>query len=171
MRGRLAAVVVVAAVLSAPAGAGAGGWATVTLSSTPEETPAGTPWVVDLEVLQHGTTPLAGIKPSITVTERRTGATRTVAARATGKTGVYRASVVFPKPGLYKYVVDDGFSQQHSYPAVRVPGGGAAATITSSSSDEFPWAAFAAVLIVGAAALGAAAVRAGRKPPRQQPSG
>ena len=82
--------------LIAPASALGGGWATVGLSSTPEGLGKGQPWNVDIEVLQHGQTPLAGVKPTIKISESGTGASRTFTASPTGRTGVYRASVVFP---------------------------------------------------------------------------
>jgi hypothetical protein len=156
MRGRLIASAVVAAALAVPATAGAGGWATVELSSTPEQTAPGKAWVVDLEVLQHGRTPLEGVQPSIVVTERETGATRTVAAKATGKPGVYRARVVFPTAGVYEYVVDDGFSQRHSYPPVRISSGAAAVPLAPDEDGQgFRWLAFVAAVIAGTFAAGA----------------
>ena len=63
---KLVVVLAVAAVLL-PAAALAGGWATVQLSSTPKGAQAGTPWVVNLTVLQHGVTPLAGVTPEVRI--------------------------------------------------------------------------------------------------------
>ena len=63
---KLLLVLAVAAV-AVPA-ASAGGWATVGLSSLP---PAGLPanqdWPVDITVLQHGETPLAGVTPIVRI--------------------------------------------------------------------------------------------------------
>jgi hypothetical protein len=111
------------AALVLPASAAAGGWATVQLSSTPKGARAGTPWTVDVTVLQHGRTPLAGVKPTITI---RKGALATVfKARPNGKLGVYRARVIFPSGGMWRYEVYDGFVQYggakvHRYAAVKV---------------------------------------------------
>ena len=78
---KLVVVLAVAAVLL-PAAALAGGWATVQLSSTPKGAQAGTPWVVNLTVLQHGVTPLAGVTPEVRIDQ---GTVRRVfTARPTG---------------------------------------------------------------------------------------
>jgi hypothetical protein len=102
----------------------AGGWATVKLSSSPRSVSAGEPWIVDITVLQHGlaTQPLSGLKPTLTI--RRVASTRltisnvggtkpsrTFPARPTSRPGVYRARVVFPVAGMWRYEVYDGFTQ------------------------------------------------------------
>jgi hypothetical protein len=99
----------------------AGGWATVKLSSVPKGLSAGEPWVVDVTVLQHGRTPLAGLKPTVTIRKvvaaRTTSAglkepgstSRTFVAKPTGRAGVYRARVVFPSAGTWRYEVYDAF--------------------------------------------------------------
>ena len=51
--------------LTAPAVAHAGGFATTGLSSTPEGLRAGEPWKVELTILQHGQTPLSDLSPEI----------------------------------------------------------------------------------------------------------
>ena len=58
----------------------AGGWATVKLSSRPTGLAAGETWVVDITVLQHGVTPLAGVKPTLTIRKVQ----RTLSAAPTG---------------------------------------------------------------------------------------
>lgn len=109
--------------LALPAAAAAGGWATVQLSSTPAGARAGVPWLVDVTVLQHGRTPLAGVKPTVTI---RRGASRlTFRARPTAATGVYRARVVFPSAGRWRYEVYDAFvrydgARVHRYAAVAI---------------------------------------------------
>ena len=99
-----------------PAAAGAGGFATAGLSSTPEGVAPGQPWKVDITVLQHGRTPLDGLQPSVVI--RSGDTTREFAAAPTGKTGVYRAEVVFPTAGRWDYEVLDGFIDA----AAHVPG-------------------------------------------------
>ena len=107
----------VAAIL-VPATALAGGWATVQLDSTPTGARAGVPWVVNMTVLQHGRTPLSGIEPYVRITQGTT--MRTFHARPTAKTGVYRARVVFPRSGTWRWAIWDGFSRTHTYTAVKV---------------------------------------------------
>jgi hypothetical protein len=103
--------------------AAAGGWATVKLSSLPKGLSAGEPWIVDITVLQHGRTPLAGVRPVVTihkVTARTTTASSrnativkspTFVARPTARMGVYRARVVFPSAGTWRFEVYDGFTE------------------------------------------------------------
>jgi hypothetical protein len=106
----------------------AGGWATVKLSSRPTGLAAGEAWVVDITVLQHGVTPLPGVKPTLTIrrVQRTLSAdTRTFSTRATSRTGVYRARVVFPSAGAWRYEVYDGFTQYggartHRFAAVTI---------------------------------------------------
>jgi hypothetical protein len=96
----------------------AGGWATVQLSSLPNGLAVGQPWIVDVRVLQHGRTPLAGVKPMITI--RKAAAVRrasagspavlTFPARRTDRVGVYRARIVFPTAGTWRISVYDGFT-------------------------------------------------------------
>src|SRR3990172_5289198 len=106
---RLLLPALLVATLAVAGAAWAGGWATVQLSSTPTGTKAGQPWVVTVTVLQHGRTPLSGAKPPIPT---RNGTTSVVSrAVPAGKPGVYRSRVVFPKAGLWKYEVYDGFVQ------------------------------------------------------------
>lgn len=101
----------------------AGGWATVKLSASPKNVSAGEPWIVDVTVLQHGlaTQPLAGLKPTLTI--RRVAAARTTSstpkepqartfkAKPTSRIGVYRARVVFPAAGMWRYEVYDAFTE------------------------------------------------------------
>jgi len=152
----IAALVAAAGLLGLPAAATAGGWATVSLSSTPDGLDSGDPWNVDMTILQHGRTPLDGIEPSITLTNGTTGATRVVQARPTGKPGVYTASAVFPDAGRWAYAVDDGFSRVHDYPAVTIGGEGTSAPAAATSDDGFPWAALLASVLAGLAAVGLA---------------
>ena len=112
MRKLLAALAVS---LLLPSAAAAGGFATVGLDSPPDG--SGT-WRVELTILQHGRTPLDGLDPKAIV--KRGSVRRVFAAEPAGPTGVYRAEVVFPAPGIWRYVVDDGFSSTHTFPPVRV---------------------------------------------------
>jgi hypothetical protein len=107
------------AALAAPVAALGGGFATAGLASPPDGIAAGDTWRAEVTLLQHGITPLEGVNPSITI---RGPETRTFAARPTSKPGVYVADVVFPTAGSYRYEVDDGFSQVHSFAAVPIRG-------------------------------------------------
>ncbi len=129
--------VAVAILLVTPALAAAGGFATAGLSSTPDGVAPGKPWKVDITVLQHGRTPLDGLTPRVQISSGAT--TREFAAKPTGKPGVYRAAVVFPRAGNWEYVVLDGFNDQlpHTFPAVRI-GDGAASPAAPSPATPAP---------------------------------
>ena len=114
-------VVAVAMALVLAGTALAGGWATVKLSSSPKGMSAGQAWVVDITVLQHGlaTQPLCCLEPTVTISRvvpvRSTSSTvgspsRTFRAKPTGRVGVYRARVVFPSAGTWRYEVYDAFT-------------------------------------------------------------
>ena len=137
----------------APA-AQAGGWATVTLSSTPAGVQPGKTWGVDVTVLQHGRTPLTGVHPVVTI---RGGDTiKDFAASPTGKPGVYRAEVVFPTAGRWTYQIDDGFISQmpHTYPAVQIgEPGAAAATSGDGGGPNLLWLIPGIALLLAAALL------------------
>jgi hypothetical protein len=120
MTRRLVLLVAKAAALAAPASATAGGFATVGLDSLPEGLAPGEPWTVELTILQHGRTPLDGVKPIVIVEKAGAGERRSLPARATGEPGMYRATVVFASAGTWSYVVDDGFSQRHTYKPVSI---------------------------------------------------
>ena len=112
----------------------AGGWATVKLDSTPKGVAANEPWVVNITVLQHGlaSQPLCCVKPTVTI--RRVSNVRSPAAaakpltfraRPTSRVGVYRARVVFPAAGTWRYEVFDGFTEYggartHPFKAVKI---------------------------------------------------
>jgi hypothetical protein len=127
---RLVLLITLAAGMAIPAAAHAGGWATVGLSSPPDGAQKGKPWVVDLTVLQHGRTPLVGVKPKV---EIRRGAERVeFVAVPTARDGVYRARVTFPAAGRWRYAVDDGFSAKHAFGSVDVGDGGGTSVLANA---------------------------------------
>jgi YtkA-like len=183
---RLTLLAAIAAVLAAPSAANAGGWATVGFDPPPDDLAPREPWPVDMTILQHGVTPVEGVKPRVIVRPAQGGDPTTFPARATGEPGVYRATVAFPSAGTWRCVVDDGFAARHSYPPVQVGKGGrkkaagdslgvanvAAATPPSAGSGEggdggpdylLALAAAAAAALV--AGLGAALVQRRRGGP------
>jgi hypothetical protein len=111
-------VIVVAVAVLVPATALAGGWATVQLSSTPKGARAGVPWMVNMTVLQHGVTPLENVQPYVRIEQGAIA--RQFIARPTAKVGVYRARVVFPRAGTWRWTIWDGFSRIHTYKPVKV---------------------------------------------------
>jgi hypothetical protein len=118
------AAAALAAGLLAPATSLAGGFATVGLSSFPEDVRPGDEWVVDLTVLQHGVTPLSGVEPRVMVEPAGAGTPHAFDARPTDRAGVYRARVEFESAGDWNISVDDGFAAVHEFGAVQVGDGG-----------------------------------------------
>lgn len=145
---KLLLVFAVAAV-AVPA-ASAGGWATVGLSSLPPSgLDANQAWPVDITVLQHGQTPLAGVTPIVRVRDDGGEVVKSFTAKPTGKTGVYHAVVTFPSAGTFSYEVYDGFvayggAQTHTFKPVQI----------GTPSGSFPFAplGIAAALVLALAA-------------------
>lgn len=143
-------LVLAVAAIAAPA-ASAGGWATVGLDSLP---PSGLEpneaWPVDITVLQHGQTPLAGVTPIVRIRDGGGKVVKSFTAKPTGKTGVYHAVVTFPGEGTYGYEVYDGFgtyggARTHTFQPVEI----------GAPAGSFPY------LPVGLAAALALALAAG----------
>lgn len=147
-------LVLAVAAIAVPA-ATAGGWATVGLSSLPPSgLRANKPWPVDITVLQHGRTPLAGVTPIVRIRDSGGNVVQSFTATPTGKTGVYRAVVRFPGDGTYSYEVYDGFVQYggartHTFKTVEI----------GPPGDSFPYLplglAAALVLLLGSATFAA----------------
>jgi hypothetical protein len=157
----LVAALALAALLTAPAAGLAGGFATVGLSSLPEDVRPGEAWVVDLTVLQHGRTPLEGVEPAIVVEPVGRGTEIRFRARPTEEPGVYTARVVFPDAGEWRYSADDGFAEVHEL-GTTVVGGPAAAAVKTAGPEvaDDGISVLAALGIAGAAGVFAAALAA-----------
>jgi hypothetical protein len=142
--------------LTAPAVAHAGGFATTGLSSTPEGLRAGQPWKVELTILQHGRTPLSDLRPEVVAVDAD-GNRTTFRAKPTGKPGRYSATVRFPKAGQWSYMVYDGFNNAMptTYPAVLIRDSAPATTVRRPDPVGPPGLpiALGGVLLVGALAL------------------
>ncbi len=158
------AVAAVAAVTVTGA-ASAGGWATVGLSSLP---PAGLPanqdWPVDITVLQHGQTPLAGVTPVVRIRDDGGNVVNSFTAKPTGKPGVYHATVRFPAEGSYSYEVYDGFTQYggaqtHTFKPVAI----------GAADDGLPYGWLVLALGLAAALAGATALALRRRRPEPAP--
>ena len=135
---RRSLIVVAAVALVCASTALAGGWATVRLSSSPKGLSTDEPWVVNITVLQHGlaSQPLCCLKPTVTISRvGQVGSTSaalkkslTFRARPTSRTGVYRARVVFPDAGMWRYEVYDAFTRYggartHKFAPVKIAAG------------------------------------------------
>jgi hypothetical protein len=137
--------------LAGPGVAWGGGWATVELDRPVPSAAPGEPIDLELTILQHGRTPLEGVRPSVTVsrTDGTGGMRRTFPARATGQPGVYAARIAFAEPGVWRYSVDDGFTARHSFPPVKVDRATGSASGGGDGPSPWPIAAAAAVALLG----------------------
>jgi hypothetical protein len=180
-----AAALALAALMLVPATSQAGGWATVGLSSMPDDARAGEVWVVDLTVLQHGVRPLEDVEPRVMIASAggATGIPHAFDARPTSRAGVYRARVTFPSRGDWGVSVHDGFTGVHEFGVVRIGDGdvtaaGAAQSRRAGFDEPASGAAGSGVPLVAAIGvallaglLAALTVAHGRRTGRAQASG
>jgi hypothetical protein len=104
-------VLVAALAYAAPATAGC--WATAQLVKPPDGTPAGTPWIAHITILQHGRNPLPDApeaRPRVAITNAA-GDRKTFTATPVDATkGTYEAEIVFPGSGTWRFSVFDDFT-------------------------------------------------------------
>lgn len=94
-------------VLLSAAALNAGGWAVVTLDALPDRVEAGRPVPLTFMVRQHGTNPLAGLKPWI---EASAGGSRVSSdATAATVTGRYTATLTLPRADDWSITIHSGF--------------------------------------------------------------
>jgi hypothetical protein len=152
----LVAALALAAALTAPATSLAGGFATVGLSSLPDDARPGEAWVVDMTVLQHGRTPLDGVQPAMIIEPAGTGTATRFDAKPTGKPGVHRAHVVFPSAGEWSYSADDGFTAVHQLGTVSIGRDSSTAAISAPGPGDGGMSVLGALAIAAVAGLLAA---------------
>jgi hypothetical protein len=144
-------ILVAALVFAAPAAAG--GVATAGLGPPSDGLGAGDTWKAEVTIMQHGVTPLVGLKPKVIITNA-SGVRKEFAAKPTGEAGVYVANVKFPSDGEWNYAVWDGFieygyPQTHTFAPVQIgPGGG-----SGFWPPLWPFAAAAALAAIAGALL------------------
>ncbi|MGH2838633.1 MAG: hypothetical protein ACRDJY_09865 [Thermoleophilaceae bacterium] len=100
----------------------------VRIWSAPHGTDAGETWTTDVIVSMPGNGRLGGVSPKVII--RKGSVREAFPTTRTGKTGVYRAQVVFPSRGKWSYGVDDGFDRfepgagrVHRFPRVMIAAG------------------------------------------------
>ena len=162
------AAAALAAALLAPATSLAGGFATVGIDSFPEDVRPGDEWVVELTVLQHGVTPLTGVKPRVMAEPAGAGRPDAFSAEPTKRPGVYRASVEFESAGDWRIGVDDDFAAVHEFGTVHVGNGdrdGDAVLAGSAGSAPSLGAALGIASLAGLLAAAFYALRRRRQGP------
>jgi hypothetical protein len=97
-----------------------GGWATINVDPRPDSVAVGQPLHLAFMVKQHGVTPLAGLKPRITLRSAGQDTIRVMAKEAT-ETGRYYADVSFPAAGEWSINIHSGFMRSETdLPRIRV---------------------------------------------------
>jgi hypothetical protein len=152
MRRLILGSLLAAAVLPASV-ASAGGWATAGVGPPPDGMSGGDTWNAQVTILQHGVTPLVGVKPTLTI-RNDAGKALTFPATPTAKPGVYLAKVRFPSGGEWRYEVYDGFgtyggAKTHTFGAITVGG----ANGGGSSFPVLPSLGGGALVLLAAAGL------------------
>jgi len=160
-------LVVLAALVTALAAAGAasaGGWATVGFAPLPDGTQAGETWRPEITVLQHGRTPLGGLRPILTIRDADSGESRSFTATPTAETGVYEALVVFPSSGRWGLEVESGFGDSSvTYGPVTIAPG-------PTGGDSGPFPVLPVLVVACALVLAAVGVLGARRLRRLTPA-
>ena len=161
-------------------GAVAGGWATVALTDPPVDPPAGSGTLVELDVLQHGETPVSWVSLTVVATNDSSGQSFETPARAEGPTGRYVATITFPTEGRWTLsfespdLIMDGTATMQVAPAVAAaPVAADPSTSTVAGLDPVALG-LVALVIIALVAGGAIAWRgrqAGRHDERASVSG
>jgi len=118
-----------------------GGWAVISVQDLPDFAVPGRSFDLVFTVRQHGVEPMGGLEPTV---EFSSGNSRkSVAATATGKKGVYRATLEFPKAGDWTVTINSGFgpSRVTLIPIAAVQAAGALPTLPESERGRRLFAA------------------------------
>jgi len=117
MNGRWS-VVVSLGVLCLAAATHAGGWGVATVRELPAYVVAGKPLQLTFRVLQHGVTPLDGLKPTIVATAGANVVNAT--ATPTKNTGEYTTTLVMRQAGQWTIAIDSDYIKRTVLPALTV---------------------------------------------------
>jgi hypothetical protein len=98
-----AATLALAATLVLGAPVSAGGAATVTIAGPMSPAVAGQPWALDLEILQHGVTPIDWEQVSLIGHNVASGEVAAANGHPNGEVGSYQMEVMFPSAGDWTF--------------------------------------------------------------------
>jgi hypothetical protein len=99
--------------------ASAGGWSILTLAELPKHVEVDQPVVVEFAVLQHGQTAIEGLAPTVRAVHVFTDERITIDATPSERSGYYRASVLFPNSGSWRWWVDVS-GQRYAMPPLMI---------------------------------------------------
>lgn len=137
----------------------AGGWAQVTAINVPVDPPPGEETTIQLNVLQHGVTPVSWPGLTVIATDATSGAVVAAVAKASGPQGSYTATLVFPSAGDWTLTFQSSDLSMEGSAAMHVatPVVAAPATGTAAAFDAMPLLlallAVMAILAIGGLAL------------------
>jgi hypothetical protein len=97
----------------------AGGWAVVKLDGLPVDVTAGKSISIGFTVLQHGASPISGIKPIVHAEHATSGEKFEVVASDQGERGHYVADLTFPSSGTWNWSINT-FGADHVMPPLEV---------------------------------------------------
>jgi len=133
----------------------AGGWAQVTVKDAPIDPPAGGETTINLDVLQHGVTPVSWPHLTVVATDSTSGAVVRTEAQAKGPEGSYVATIVFPRAGEWTLTFDSAELEIAGSVAVDVapPVVTAQAAVAAPATAAFDVMALLLVLFLATGAL------------------
>jgi hypothetical protein len=142
----------------------AGGWAQVTADNAPVDPPAGEETTIDLEVLQHGVTPVSWPRLTVVATDAASGTVIRTEAKPKGPEGSYAATLTFPSAGEWSLtfesvdlIMQGAAAINVTPPMVAAPGPGTPAV--GAPVDPAPWVVLLVVAMLALIATGGLALR------------
>lgn len=140
--------------------AASGGWAQVTAKNVPVDPPAGEETTIQLDVKQHGVTPVSWPGLTVVATDTVSGAVVRERANAVGPEGSYAVTLTFPSAGSWALsfestdLVMEGSATVH----VAVASTGAAAGTAAPAAQALGLMPLAAAVLALLAVAGIAAL-------------
>jgi hypothetical protein len=135
----------------------AGGWAQVSAEQPPADPPVGEETTIELEVLQHGVTPVSWPGLTVVATDAASGTVVRAAAEAVGPEGSYVAKIVFPSAGDWTLTFESAELEMAGSLPIRVAPIAAAPGVGTPAATG-PAGQGIGALLLALAALGAFAV-------------
>ena len=133
----------------------AGGWAQVTGTNIPDDPQAGEEATIEVNVFQHGVTPVSWPGLTVVATDAKSGSVVRAEAQAKGPEGSYVATIVFPSAGEWTltFVSKDLEMEGSLAMTVAPPVAAAAAGTAASTAQAFDVLPLVLVLLAAALAL------------------
>ena len=164
----LAPLLAVLAMFALSSVAFAGGWAQVTAKAVPVDPPAGEETTIQLNVLQHGVTPVSWPGLTVIAREATSGTVVRAVAQATGPEGSYVAKITFPTAGQWTLsyesadlVMEGSTPIRIVAPVAAAPGSTPTQAPATQALDVLPLV-FAVLAVVALLAIGSGLVLRGR---------